>query len=1015
MPKFGLIPLTRRLVECLAQPSAPRPDHRPEFEPLEPRVLFSTTYWVDASVASSGNGLSQGAAFKTIGEATAAADQAGDIVNIKPGTYRETVTFAHSGNANDPITFRQAPGTSGDVVVSGLDEINSGWSVYSDPSRNIFQRTINPTWDWDSGQNQIFIDGKAMTWARWPNITDVTDVNQPNWAFADNLTYADSGSTRNITITEGSIPGSSFSAWGEGFVHISPGDGWVHQTGEITSATNDGAGKRISFDVEKFSSGNVYRPETGDRFYLVGAFRALDAPGEWFIQDNGGGSHTLYLRGDNNQNLGSGSIDVEFKARDTAINFAGRSHIVLQGIDVLGARVITGNDSRNLVIDSMEAKYIEHYDLIDDSGITNPFSFKTSSGIRLSGENHVLRDSTIQFSAVNGITVEGKGHKVLHNSISEVNYVGVNGAGIRIGYGSGGGIDQSTLTRHEIGFNKVFNTGRSGITGAIQGGSIHHNEIHNVLMQSRDGGGIYINNVRGNGSVIAYNKIHDVFNYDNVTGGGSSPSDKENTTAGLSSDAVGIYLDNTPTTASDFVVHHNTVWNVGEALRLNASAFTNVNNKVYNNTLVGVGKAVASWVGTDGSFSTSLAGTDFINNILVGEIFGTDAYDQVDFFNNVYTDATTINSLQSGQGNVKVSRSSLNFLNDTSNANADFRLGSGSTARDAGQFINAYTQGANGTPDAGSLEGVPSGGGFDVGPGGDYFDDNRGTTVSAASPTAIKANWYDTLGGAVSYFDTNSANPSGWRDPSAVDASSFAVNNVSNGEYLDYTLDVAGDNEYDMVIRASKGGSGTTIITVHTSSDGVNFNPAGSVNITGNGNWGDYRDLAVNGLGLGSGFQVVRLSFSGATNVDKFTLTPVVLNTNARVQAEDFSGLATSGSNDWRAVTSGSPDYAWVPSVSTSNQRFWNASAGPTMSYTLSGMQAGTYNLTVRTNSDAQGSAYRGNNNSFWIRVNGSSWKLVSVNTSAGWSTKTFTSFFDLTSGDNNIEIAAREDGTKID
>jgi len=52
--------------------------------------LFTGTIWyVDASVGSSGNGLSPGAAFKTIGEAIAAASE-GDAIRIGAGTYTET-------------------------------------------------------------------------------------------------------------------------------------------------------------------------------------------------------------------------------------------------------------------------------------------------------------------------------------------------------------------------------------------------------------------------------------------------------------------------------------------------------------------------------------------------------------------------------------------------------------------------------------------------------------------------------------------------------------------------------------------------------------------------------------------------------------------------------------------------------------------------------------------------------------------------------------------------------------
>jgi hypothetical protein len=64
----------------------------------------SFTYYVDASVSSSGNGLSWGTAFKTLSEATNASLQPGTTVLIKPGIYRERIQLRQSGAAVVPLT-----------------------------------------------------------------------------------------------------------------------------------------------------------------------------------------------------------------------------------------------------------------------------------------------------------------------------------------------------------------------------------------------------------------------------------------------------------------------------------------------------------------------------------------------------------------------------------------------------------------------------------------------------------------------------------------------------------------------------------------------------------------------------------------------------------------------------------------------------------------------------------------------------------------------------------------------
>jgi hypothetical protein len=65
-------------------------------------------YYVDGSVASSGNGKSLATAFKKIQEA-ANVVTAGNIVLVYPGTYNERVGITRSGVSGNKITFRSMP------------------------------------------------------------------------------------------------------------------------------------------------------------------------------------------------------------------------------------------------------------------------------------------------------------------------------------------------------------------------------------------------------------------------------------------------------------------------------------------------------------------------------------------------------------------------------------------------------------------------------------------------------------------------------------------------------------------------------------------------------------------------------------------------------------------------------------------------------------------------------------------------------------------------------------------
>lgn len=120
-----------------------------------------TTYYVATNGSDANNGTSVSTPFLTIQKAAFTA-QAGDTVTIRGGTYRETVTPIHSGNAGNKITYQNYSGET--VIVSGSDVV-SGWTL---DSGNVYKAPMN--WILGAG-NQVFVNGTMMEEARWPNQT----------------------------------------------------------------------------------------------------------------------------------------------------------------------------------------------------------------------------------------------------------------------------------------------------------------------------------------------------------------------------------------------------------------------------------------------------------------------------------------------------------------------------------------------------------------------------------------------------------------------------------------------------------------------------------------------------------------------------------------------------------------------------------------------------------------------------------------------------------------------------
>ena len=117
----------------------------------------AANYYVSTTGSdTTGNG-SLSNPYKTIQKGANVA-QAGDNVYVRGGTYRETVTVAHSGSSGSPITFQ--PYNNEQVTITGLDQLNSGWSQY---------KRLDLPGHGASGASQVFLGGQPMIEARSTN------------------------------------------------------------------------------------------------------------------------------------------------------------------------------------------------------------------------------------------------------------------------------------------------------------------------------------------------------------------------------------------------------------------------------------------------------------------------------------------------------------------------------------------------------------------------------------------------------------------------------------------------------------------------------------------------------------------------------------------------------------------------------------------------------------------------------------------------------------------------------
>lgn len=619
-----------------------------------PAHAAGTTYYV-APTGNDGNVGTLAQPFRTIQHCATVAI-AGDTCLIRAGTYPETVTPANSGTPGNPIIF--APYQNESVTISGLDRIE-GWTRHSG---NIW-RAAMPWTVYDPADNphstdQIFVDGQLMNEARWPNIS----ANRQRELLRTNMARATTG--RALNDRDGEYTASGLSAFPANFwqgakINFLPGLTAIATTCDVTG--NSGSTVNFSCPPNTFASErNFYTPWEGNRFFLWGKYEALNTGSEWYRDD---ASATLYLwapaSADPNTRL------VEAKRRIWAFDLRNREHIQINGLNILGASINTNANSRNLVIDEIVASYIWHFINFRANGSANTSGFFYMSGkggIILNGENNVLSNSLIRYSAANGVTLRGQNNQVINNIVQNSGYM----AGSEGISGEGPLLPATNI----ISQNTVFNSGRY-LIGLEPATNILYNDVFSSHLQISDLGAIYGINEDGLGADVAYNLVHDSNaeqNYDLDYFG-----------------SAGIFLDDD---TYNFDVFRNIIWNVnyvgslfvrgtnGQRIVPNRPSGDPSGRRIINNTVDG---PIAANPDQNYTPPQVMNGTEFRNNTSTSLRLD---YPGVISSTNIQTDALYLNrSLR------------------------DYRLRDYSPAIDAGVPVPPFTDGFSGLqPDLGAIE-----------------------------------------------------------------------------------------------------------------------------------------------------------------------------------------------------------------------------------------------------------------------------------------------------------------------
>ncbi len=607
-------------------------------------ITFGAEYYVSPN-GSDENGGSSSSPFRTLQQAAAVVGP-GDICYISEGVYRETLTPISSGTESSPITFQAAQDEQ--VLITGCDSV-SGWSEHAP---NVYVADI------EDEVTQVFIDGEFAHQARFPNNTSVNPFSFESFP---------------LTLTENSVSSASLNQeenhWQGGVVWAIVGERWIGQVADIESSEPG----MLSI------SGNSWAENTGEGIgYITGTMAALDTAGEWHYED---GKLYLYCAtGDAPENH---TIDV--KTRSWVMDLSNRDNIIVKDIATKGGAV-NMNNSDNCILNGLTMEWLSHFVTIEQAGSSwlrhesTDISYE-GIGVGIFGSNNTVKNSEIAWSAGDGVTLYGGNNRIENCVIHDCNYSGYDCNPIT-----------ATGAGHVITRNTVYNGGRGLIDFLFTTDiTITYNEVYNASLVNRDVGGIYTWGTNGQGSVVAYNWVHDI-----VSEGGYEIG-------------MGIYIDNY---CSNITVHHNVIWNCS----YNAFNYSRPAKNVYwfNNTAFASQDVEYSYI-PDGSPDTS-AGNKMYNNLLS---YTVDDFDSLEKRNNLSIDTLPL-------------RDPADF---------DFRLrDDASGAIDGGIVIPGITDGYTGdAPDIGAYES-----------GGVFWKAGAGTIDTV--PAGVSENHIDRTAAAPYWF-----------------------------------------------------------------------------------------------------------------------------------------------------------------------------------------------------------------------------------------------------------------------